>query len=69
MKKIISFDFITKRVNELVIEKITDYPYLTHIYYEGCTYPIILTKEQAILFKEGHVIELHIGEVAIKLED
>jgi hypothetical protein len=71
MKKIISIDIAAKDFKSLKVEKIQiDYTNdLVQIFYDNCLSPIIVDVNDYELLLNGHVVELHHGEVALVVED
>ena len=71
MKKITSIDIAAKDFKSLKVEKIQiDYTNdLVQIFYDNCLSPIIVDVNDYELLLNGHVVELHHGEVALVVED
>ena len=71
MKKITSIDIIRKTFETLKVERVEENPSvgMISIFYDDCISPIFLEKKQYNDLLEGHVVELHHGEVALVVED
>lgn len=71
MKKILSIDIAAKNFKSLKVEKIQiDYANdLVQIFYDNCLSPIIVDVKDYELLLDGHIVELHHGEVALVVED
>ena len=71
MKKITSIDIIRKTFETLKVEKVViDYANdLVQIFYDDCISPMVVEVKDYELLLNGHVVELHHGEVALVVED
>ena len=71
MKKITSIDIIRKTFDTLNVEKIViDYAKgMVEIFYNDCISPMVIEVNDYELLLDGHVVELHQGEVALVVKD
>jgi hypothetical protein len=71
MKKITSIDIAAKDFKSLKVEKIQiDYANdLVQIFYDECISPMVIEVNDYELLLDGHVVELHQGEIALVVED
>ena len=71
MKKITSIDIAAKDFKSLKVEKIQiDYTNdLVQIFYDNCLSPIVVDVRDYEMLLDGHVVELHQGEVALVVEN
>lgn len=71
MKKILSIDVATKQFTSINVKKIhIDYTDdLVQIFYDDCISPITIDVEDYDKLLNGHIVELHQGEVALVVED
>ena len=71
MKKILSIDVAAKQFTSINVKKIhIDYTDdLVQIFYDDCISPITIDVEDYDKLLNGHIVELHHGEVALVVED
>jgi hypothetical protein len=71
MKKIISIDVAAKQFTSIVVRRVNiDYiEKYVQIFYDGCMSPITIDLEEYDKLLEGHIVELHQGEVALVVEE
>jgi hypothetical protein len=71
MKKITSIDIAAKDFKSLKVEKIQiDYTNdLVQIFYDNCLSPIVVDVRDYEQLLDGHVVELHHGEIALVIEN
>jgi hypothetical protein len=71
MKKITSIDIAAKDFKSLKVEKIViDYAKgMVQIFYDDCISPMVVEVNDYEMLLDGHVVELHQGEVALVVEN
>ena len=71
MKNITSIDIAAKDFKSLKVEKIQiDYTNdLVQIFYDDCISPMVFDVRDYERLLDGHVVELHHGEIALVVED
>jgi hypothetical protein len=71
MKKITSIDITRKTFETLKVEKIViDYAKgMVQIFYDDCISPMVVEVNDYEMLLDGHVVELHHGEIALVIEN